>query len=111
MDADEKDIFQYLKNYGGQFVNAKEICRRAATKRRFAEEPDWAKVVLVRMTERRILEADTSGRYRIKAVHKKGPHKWMSPEIAKILEAGGVEGKEGVEVEGEIAPDEHYEQL
>jgi len=110
MDGDERDIFQFLKSRGEVFVNAVEIARRAGGKKRFYEDSDWAKPILVRMTERGILESDPSGRYRIKPVARKGKGKrWVSPEIAKILEESGVE----VESEGasELGSDEYYEQL
>jgi hypothetical protein len=92
MDSDEREIFDCLKTWGADFVNAKEVCRRAGGKKRYAEDNDWAKPILQRMKERNILESDALGRYRIKPVPKKS----------------------GVEVENkgdQTAPDEHYEQL
>jgi hypothetical protein len=62
----------------------------------------------MRMAERGILEDDSSGRYRIKPLSRKDKNKrWVSPDIAKILQESGVE----VEGAGDIAPDEYYEQL
>ena len=92
MDSDERDIFNYLKTWGEEFVNAKEICRRAGGKRRFAEDNNWARPVLQRMKEHYILEGDSLGRYRIKPPPKKG-HKghWVSPEIQKLLSESGVQ--------------------
>lgn len=116
MDADEREIFHYLKASGSQFVAAKEICRRAGSRKRYGDDPDWAKIVLLRMEERGILESDVSGRYRIKAARKKkGEHQWVSPEISKILSEGGVKadeaGGEGGGEAGELHSDEHYDQL
>ena len=108
MDTDERDIFQFLKTWGADFTNAKEVARRAASKKRFYEDPDWAKPILMRMTERGILESDVQGRYRIKPVpKKKHGKKWVAPDIAKILQESGVE----VEAGGDIASDEYYEEL
>ncbi len=108
MDGDERDIFQFLKTRGTEFVGAMEIARRAGNKKRFYEDPDWAKVVLMRMQERGILEHDASARYRIKLVSRKDKNKgWVAPDIAKILNESGVE----VEAGGDIAPDEYYEEL
>jgi hypothetical protein len=91
MDADEREIVHYLQTWGASFVNAKEIARRASTKRRFAEDPDWAKPVLVRLVEKGLLENDASGRYRLKPENKHGKaHRWVAPDINKILEEGGV---------------------
>ena len=71
MDADEREIYDYLSTWGQQFVSAREICRRAGGKHRSSEDPDWAKPVLVRMTDKHILESDPGGRYRIKPKKKR----------------------------------------
>jgi predicted transcriptional regulator of viral defense system len=108
MDGDEREIYQFLKTWGAEYVGAMEIARRATTKKRFYKEPDWAKVVLMRMAERGILESDSQGRYRVKPVSRKDKNKrWVAPDIAKILHESGVE----VETGDGLAPDEHYEQL
>jgi hypothetical protein len=108
MDSDEREIYQFLKTWGSEYVGAVEIARRAGNKKRFYQEPDWAKVVLMRMAERGILESDSQGRYRVKPVSRKDKNKrWVAPDIAKILHESGVE----VETSDGLAPDEHYEQL
>ena len=110
MDTDERDIFQCLKTWGAEFTNAKEVARRAASKKKFYDDPDWAKPILMRMEERGILESDIQGRYRIKPVsRKKKGNQWVAPDIAKILKESGVEVEAGGE--GDIAEDEYYEQL
>lgn len=109
MDADEREIFDYLKTWGEEWVNAKEICRRAGGKKRYAENNNWAKPILHRMKEQNILEGDELGRYRIKPQPKKG-HKgrWIAPDIEKILRESGVQ----VDAErADTAADESYEQL
>jgi predicted transcriptional regulator of viral defense system len=108
MDSEEHEIFYFLKTWGEEFVSAKEIARRASGKKKFYENPEWAKPLLMRMAERGVLESDTSGRYRIKPVPKKNKNKrWVSPDIAKILEESGVR----VEGAGETGTDEYYDQL
>ena len=108
MDGDERDIFQFLKTRGTDFVGAMEIARRAGNNKKFYEDPDWAKTVLTRMQERGILEHDAAGRYRIKPVPRKDKNKrWVAPDIAKILHESGVETEAG----GDIASDEFYEEL
>ena len=110
MDVDERDIFQFLKTWGAGFTNVREIARRASAKKRFYDDPDWAKPVLMRMAERGILESDIQGRYRIKPVSKKkSGRQWVAPDIAKILQESGV----AVEAAGagDIGADEYYEQL
>jgi len=112
MDADEREIYQFLKSWGSEFIAAREICRRAGGRRRFNEEPEWAKPILLRMTERGILESNTTGHFRIKPVKKKKEQdkRWVSPDIAKILKESGVEVENAAE-EGGIAADEYYDQL
>jgi len=109
MDSDEREIFHYLQTWGNDFVSAMEICRRASTKKRFHQNPDWAKPILQRMAERGILEGDALGRYRIKPAPKRGHGgRWISPDIEKILKENGVQVESNSE---EAAPDDHYEQL
>jgi hypothetical protein len=108
MDADEREIFQFLKTRMGDFTAAMEICRRAGSKRRFHQDPNWAKPVLQRMEERAILESDQQGRFRIKPVARKHKKQWVAPDIAKILQ------ESGVNIDGEgggVADDEYYENL
>jgi hypothetical protein len=111
MDADEREIYQFLKSRGLEFVHTREICRRAAGKHRFSEDPEWAKPVLVRMAERGILETNATGHYRLKPVPKKNKSKrWVSPDIAKILKESGVEVESATE-EGPTGDDEYYDKL
>ena len=109
MSSDEREIFNYLQTWGGEFINAKEVSRRAGTKKRYYEDPDWAKPIMLGMAERGILESDLSGRFRIKAEPKKGhKQRWVSPDIEKILNDNGVE----IDGAGDgPASDEHYDQL
>jgi len=110
MDTEERDIFQFLKTWGTDFTNAMEVSRRAGSKKKFYDDPGWAKPILMRMVERGILESDIQGRYRIKPVpRKKRVAQWVAPDIAQILKEGGV--AVGGEGDGDIADDEYYEQL
>ena len=110
MDTDEREIFQFLKTWGADFTSAMEICRRAGSKKKFHDDPNWAKPILLRMAERGILEADMQGRYRIKPVKKKKGNQWVAPDIAKILKESGVEVEDAAG-EAEIAEDEYYDEL
>lgn len=107
MDIDEREIYLFLKTYGADYVAVREICRRACGRRRYDEDHDWAKPILQRMVERGILETNSEGQYRVKPTKKKKKDRWVSPDIAKILQESGVE----VEGPGEIASDDFYEQL
>jgi hypothetical protein len=106
MDADEREIFKFLDAYGEEWVNAKEVCRRAGGKRRFNEDNHWARPILQRLKERQILEGDEMGRFRIKPVKRKG--RWISPDIEKILRESGIEVDEA---RADAATDENLEQL
>jgi hypothetical protein len=86
MDAEEREVYYFLKARRHEFLSAREICRRAGGKRRFQYQPDWAKPALTRMVERGILETDPAGHYRLcppKEIEKM--KRWMSPQIAAIL--------------------------
>ncbi len=90
MDADERDICNYLRSWPGQFISAREISRRASGKKRFRAEPNWAAPVLSRLVERLIIESDATGHYRLLRKERDlRPKKWLSPEIKKILQDSG----------------------
>lgn len=96
MDPDETAICKYLEPWPGEYVSAQQISRQADGRRRFEMDPKWAYVVLTRLVDNGILEADGSGKYRLpatnspeKANEKKQPERWMSPQIKKILESRG----------------------
>ena len=93
MDPDESAIFQYLKPWPGEYVAAQQICRQADGRRRFETDPKWAFTVLTRLVEKKILETDGSGRFRLPPASAKQtaekPKKWISPHIKQILERGG----------------------
>ncbi len=111
MDSDERDIFYYLKGWKNQFVSPHEICRRAGGKKRYEEEPDWAKPVLVRMAEKRILETDPAGYYRIKPAPKDGKAKrWVSPQVARILKSSGKDFSEVIKID-DADDDSYYDNL
>jgi hypothetical protein len=109
MDSDEREIYHFLKSWGNEFIAPREICRRASGKKRFHDDPEWAKPVLLRMSERGILESNSTGHYRIRPVKKKKEQtRWVSPDIVKILKESGVE----VEDTGSgLGADDYYDQL
>lgn len=111
MDADEREIYYYLKSWGCEFVSGREVARRAGGKHKYRQTPDWAKPALTRMIERSILESDNSGHYRIKAIPKKDQKKrhWVSPQVAKILKASGKDFSGTIM--GEKNADSYYESL
>ena len=99
MDADEKDILTYLKVWSGQYVSAREIARKAAGKKRFEKEPNWAVPVLGRLLEKSLVEADSMAHYRLVPENKKEkPGRWISPQMQKLLEKTGKDFSAGVEI-------------
>jgi hypothetical protein len=110
MDSEEREIFYYLKTFGEDYVSGREIARRAGGKRKYHDDPEWAKPLLARMVERGVLQGDPQGRYRIKPVPKRNKSpKWVSPDIARILEENGMKVETGSD--NETAPDDYYDQL
>jgi hypothetical protein len=108
MDADEREIFHFLKTWGGAYVGAVEVARRAGNKKKFFADPNWAKQVLMRMADRGLLEHDSSGRYRIKPRSRKDKNKrYVAPDITKILQESGVDAED---TSSEVA-DELQEEL
>jgi len=95
MDADEKEICDFLRSFPGQYVSGREICRRAGGKWRFREDQNWALPVLVRMVEKEYLESDAGGHFRLAEEKKDKKKKWLSPEMKEILERGASTGEAG----------------
>jgi len=101
MDADEREICDFLKSFPGQFVSGREIARRAGGKWKFHDDPNWPVPVLCRLKDLNMVESNASGQYRLTANEKKEKkQKWISPELKKILEESG---KDFSEVVGEEA--------
>lgn len=90
MDADERQIVDYLKSWTHSYVSAKEIARRAGGKRRFHNEPQWAFPVLSRLLEKGLIESDGLGHYRsVQASAEKKKRRWISPQMRRLLERSG----------------------
>jgi hypothetical protein len=90
MDADEREICDFLRSFKRQFVSAKEICKRAGGKWRAREDPHWALPILLRLVDQGLLESDPTGHYRLKPEEKDDKKKlWVSPENKKLLDKSG----------------------
>jgi hypothetical protein len=110
MDADEHDIYRYIKSCPGKFVPIQEICRRVGGRRRFRYARDWARPVVHRMTDRGILESDGSGGYRLKPMPKPVMEGkcWASGSIAELLKKSG---KNFDNVVTAMSEDDYYQSL
>jgi len=89
MELEEQEIITYLKSMRGQFISGREIARRAGGKWRYQADPKWAGPHIAQLLEKRILESDATGHYRliVKESDRKNPSKkWVSPQLKIILE-------------------------
>ncbi len=103
MDADEKEISNFLRSFRGQFISGREIARRAGGKWKFRQDPHWAVPILTRLVEKGVLERDSTGHFRLRPKEKNEKKKWVSPEVQKILAKSGIDFKEIIEIEDEPA--------
>ena len=87
MNAEEQTINHFLRGMPGQWVSAREICRRADGRRRYNKEPHWAQPILVLMVEKGLIETDNQGHYRVEKRNKiQRRRTWLSPQMQRILE-------------------------
>ena len=66
MNADEQEIYDFLKGFVNTFVSASEISKKVGKGRRFDMDRTWARPILRRMEMDDILESNPFGEYRIK---------------------------------------------
>jgi hypothetical protein len=66
MGSDELAIIDYLKQFPRTFVTVTDICKRAANKRRYARDPEWARPVLRRLEADGHLDSNQYGHYKLK---------------------------------------------
>ena len=114
MDAEEREIYYYLKSWKSEFISNREISRRAGGKHKFRDDHDWARPVLDRMAERGILESNSEGHYRIKphpSPSDNKTRKWVSPQVAKILKESGKNFGDSVILDNDGETDAYYENL
>jgi hypothetical protein len=107
MDADEREICDFLKSFPGQFISGREVARRAGGKWKFHDDPNWAVPVLIRLKEQNLVEVNASGQYRLTGHEKKEKKKkWIAPHIQKILDESGKDFSEATGEGGEAGPGE-----
>jgi hypothetical protein len=66
MNAEETEIFEFLKRYARVYVSVVEISKNVGDRRRFLNDRAWARPLLRRMEMDDILESNPSGEYRLK---------------------------------------------
>ncbi len=62
--ADELEILNYLQSWNGKFVSLGEICRCAGGRRKFQEQPSWAKGLMPRLVDSGQVAVNENGHYR-----------------------------------------------
>ena len=67
MNAEEKEIFEFLKTRPGLYVAAHEISKFVGRGRQFELDRNWARPILRRMEMEGHLESNPFGEYRIRA--------------------------------------------
>lgn len=65
LSSDELEILEYLKSWNGTYVSMVEICRCAGGRRKFKENPNWAKCMMSRLVEGHLVDVNDRGHYRI----------------------------------------------
>ena len=61
--AQELEILEYLKSWGGRYVSLVDICRSAAVRQRFKESPNWASGLMSRLIEAKVVHVNERGHY------------------------------------------------
>lgn len=108
MDEDERDVLEYLMTWGQDYINPKEISRRANGRKRHSDDPDWAMPVLLQLVNKKLAEKNLHGHFRLKPEPKKNRHtRWVSPDINKILNEAGVKVEGAADILPESIPTDH----
>ena len=66
MNADETEVYEFLKGYPGVFVSVTEISRRLKSRHKNETDRAWTRPLLRRMELDGLLEANPCGEYRLK---------------------------------------------
>ena len=64
MNAEEKEIYEFLTAFAGRYVSVVDICQRGGKRNRYAEDKNWAQPILRRMEIDGLVECDQMGSYR-----------------------------------------------
>jgi hypothetical protein len=63
LSSEEIQIIDYLKSWNGKSITMIEICRSAAGRQKYRESPDWAKGLMGRLVEAKLVEINERGHY------------------------------------------------
>lgn len=65
MNAEEKEIYEFLSEYGEAYVSCNEVCKRLGHSKRFENDRTWARPILRRMELDQLVESNPFGEYRL----------------------------------------------
>ena len=63
LSSEELEILEYLKSWNGKYVTMIEICRCAGGRKKFRENPNWAKGLMARLVESLLVRVNERGHY------------------------------------------------
>jgi hypothetical protein len=66
MNAEEVEVYEFLKQYPRLFISVTEVSKKAGSRRLFLADRNWARPILRRMELDGLLESNPSGEYRLK---------------------------------------------
>jgi len=91
MNAEEKEIINYLKGWPNTFVSGKEIARKVGGRERYEDDRGWAIPILAQMVRLGIIESDYLGYFRLKKEDqkRKSGSRYVAPQILRILKSSG----------------------
>lgn len=76
MNAEETEIYEFLKARDSLYVSVTEISKALGRGRRFQQDRNWARPVLRRMEVDNIIESNPYGEYRIKGAAEPQPNEF-----------------------------------
>ena len=92
MNAEETQIYEFLRKKEGAFVSTTDISKFLDAGRRFQQDRNWARPVLRRMEMDGLLEANPYGEYRVKPQEPQ--------ELEAPIEAAPADFKEALHMPG-----------
>jgi len=66
LSSDEIEVLEYLKAYNGNCVSLVQICRSAGGRQKFRESPHWARRLMSRLVDEKLIEVNERGHYSYK---------------------------------------------
>jgi hypothetical protein len=73
LSCDELEILDYLKLWPEKFIPLGEICRRAGGRRKFRDDPSWARSLMSRVVDAGLIKVNERGHYLIMRDEKSAP--------------------------------------